>query len=310
MRIFALCLVKDECDVISQTLTAAARWSDAIYVFDNGSTDGTWEAVRELARTEPRVVPDRQDSTPYDPSLRRLLFDAHRGAAEDGDWWCILDADEFYIDDLRTFVASVPLPFEEVWAASFEYYFTEKDVERYERNPSAYGPDVPVERKLRYYLNNWSEPRFFRHRCDLIWKEGAAWPEVVGPACAVRIRLKHYQYRSPEQIAKRLRTRLDGMRRGRFRHEMLPSWRQAVPSFRSVDFAESDLRYATQSWRDRVVDSALLVEDAPGREYVVDEDALPPIPHPRPPLVAWVRRRARPLKRLAQTARRRGQAES
>jgi hypothetical protein len=278
-------------------LTAAVTWSDAIYVFDNGSADGTWTAVLELARTEPRVVPDRRDSTPYSPSLRRLLFDAHRKEAERGDWWCILDADEFYIDDPRVFLASVPSRFDEVWAASFEYYFTEKDVDRYEQDPTLYAADVPVESKLRYYLNNWSEPRFFKHGRNLVWREGAYWPEGLGPAYPLRIRLKHFQYRSPEQIQKRMSTRLEAMRGGRFLHEMLPDWKQAVSSFRSTDFGESDLRYVAQTWKDRVVDSSLLTEDRPDREYVVNESALPAIPRARPRWLTSVRRWARPIKR-------------
>lgn len=296
MRIFALCLVKDESDVIAQTLRAAATWSDAIYVFDNGSTDSTWATVRELALTQPGIVPDRQDSSPYDPSLRRLLFEAHREDAAEGDWWCILDADEFYIDDPRTFLASVPSRFDEVWAASFEYYFTEKDVERYERDPALYADDVPVEQKLRYYLNNWSEPRFFRHQRDLVWRQSDV-PEDLGPAYPLRIRLKHFQYRSPHQIQKRVKTRLEPMARGRFVHEMLPAWKQAVPAFRSTDFAASDLRHAPQTWKDRVVDSSLLIEDLPGRDYVVTEDTLPAIPLARPAWLAWLRKRVRPIRR-------------
>jgi len=297
MKIFSLCLVKDESDLIAQTLTAAAKWSDAIYVFDNGSTDDTWALVRELAKTEPRIVPDRQDGTPYSPDLRRLLFDAHRDEADDGDWWCSLDADEFYIDDPRLFLADVPATFEEVWAASFEFYFTDKDADRYARDPSAYGDDVPVERKLRFYVNNWSEPRFFRYRRGLRWRNGA-WPERLGPACPTRIRLKHFQYRSPQQIQKRLNTRLEAMARGRFLHEMLPQWNEAVPSFRAADFAASDLQHVPRTWRDRVVDSSMLIEDVPGRDYLVDESALPPIPRPRPDWLAWLGRKTEPLRRL------------
>jgi hypothetical protein len=33
----------------------------------------------------------------------------------DGDWWCILDADEFYIDDPREFLEAVPKRFSSVW---------------------------------------------------------------------------------------------------------------------------------------------------------------------------------------------------
>ena len=296
MKIFALCLVRDEVDVIKQTLTAAAAWSDAVYVFDNGSEDGTWEAVLELAAADSRIVPDRRDSTPYSPNLRRVLFDAHRAEASNGDWWCVLDADEFYIDDPRAFLAQVPRRFDEVWAASFEYYFTEKDVDRYTRDPTLYGDDVPVEQKLRYYLNNWSEPRFFRYESGLVWATDA-WPVRLGPAYPRRIRLKHFQYRSPPQIEKRIRTRRAAMERGRFLHEMLPAWTEAVPAFRSTDFMTSDVRNVPESWKDRVMDSALLIEDHPDADYVVDEAAMPPIPHARSRWLEWLAKPARRARR-------------
>jgi len=297
MKIYSLCLVKDECDVIAQTLTAAAAWSEAIYVFDNGSTDGTWATVLELARTHTQIVPDRQNSTPYSPNLRRELFETHRKEAAEGDWWCSLDADEFYIDDPFVFLASVPSRFDEIWAASFEYYFTEKDADRYEDDPTLYGDEVPVEQKLRYYVNNWSEPRFFRYRHRLIWRQGA-WPERLGRVYPVRIRLKHFQYRSPQQIQKRLSTRLEPMARGRFLHEMLPDWKEAVLNFRSTDFSTSDAQHVPQTWRDRVMDSSLLIEDTPGNDYVVNEDVLPPIPRPRPRWLTWLARKVRPMMRL------------
>ena len=283
--------------MIAQSLSAAAEWCDAVYVWDNGSDDDTWEIVQELAREQPRVVADRRDSKPYGAALRRELFVDHRSKADVGDWWCVLDADEFYIDDPRRFLADVPRAFDEVWAASFEYYFTEKDAARYERDPAAYADDVPVEQKLRYYLNNWSEPRFFRLTKRVKWDEGA-WPQDLGPAYPGRIRLKHFQYRSPEQIERRLATRSDAIRRGHFPHEGLPGWRTAMLAAGEVDYRASSPEHVASEWRDRVMDSSLLIEDTPGADYVVVEDALPAIPPPRAPWVRWVRRRARPLKSL------------
>ena len=48
MKIHSICMVKNEADIIEQTIKAAAKWSDFIYIFDNGSTDGSWEKVLEL----------------------------------------------------------------------------------------------------------------------------------------------------------------------------------------------------------------------------------------------------------------------
>jgi hypothetical protein len=34
--------------------------------------------------------------------MRLELLNQYRASASDGDWWCILDADEIYIDDPRS----------------------------------------------------------------------------------------------------------------------------------------------------------------------------------------------------------------
>lgn len=297
MRIHGLSLVKNECDVVAQSLVAAAAWADFIYVYDNGSHDGTWEIVQELAARQPRIVPYKQDASPYSQALRKEVFEVFRERGSPGDWWCMLDADEFFIDDPRFFLGGIPEPFDEVWGASFEYYFTDLDAARYANDPSAYADDVPVQQKCRFYLNNWSEPRFFRDTRRLAWDEGG-WPDRLGPASPRRIRLKHFQYRSPQQIQKRIDTRRDALRRGSFLHEMYPDWKQLVVDPLGVDFAKSSRENAPRTWHDRVMDASLLREDSGDGSYVIEEEALPPIPPRRSPAEQWLRARVRPLKPL------------
>jgi Glycosyl transferase family 2 len=292
MLFHGMSLVKNESDVIEQSLVAAATWADFIYVYDNASDDGTWEIVCDLAATHPQIVPYKQDATPYRQSLRGELFERYRGAP--GDWWGILDADEFYIDDPRRFLTAVPERFGEIWSASFEYYFTDVDAARYEEDPAAYADDVPVGDKCRHYINNWSEPRFFRDTERVEWDKGG-WPEGLGPAYPERIRLKHYQYRSPQQIQRRIDSRRGALERGSFMHEMLPNWRQAILRPLDVDFAAADPAYAPTTWRDRVVEASLLTQDR--GDYVVDEVALPPIPRARPAWVTALRAGGRRAKR-------------
>ena len=51
MRIFAIMIVKNEIDIIRSVLSAAEEWANKIYIVDNGSTDGTWEAILSMAFT-------------------------------------------------------------------------------------------------------------------------------------------------------------------------------------------------------------------------------------------------------------------
>ena len=234
MKIHALCTLKDEDDVVAEALIAAAEWCDHIYVLDNGSTDRTWEIVNELAATIPAIVPWKVDDKPFTDSVRAEIFAHFRDRAEPGDWWCEQDADEFYVDDPRVFLRKVPEAYSVVWAASFSYYFSDRDAERYREDPELYADDVPVAEKIRYYLNHWSEPRFFRHSDRIRW-EGGGFPPFVHsqPVYPVRIWLKHFPYRSPQQIDKRLAARSATVAAGHFAHEAIADWGEAVAAART-----------------------------------------------------------------------------
>jgi glycosyltransferase involved in cell wall biosynthesis len=297
VAIRALCVVREEADIIGQTLRAASDWCDAVYVLDNGSDDGTWELVQALAKELSVVVPHARDSRPFSDNLRGDLFRAYRHQSAIGDWWCILDADEQYIDDPRVFLAGVPCRYDQVWSASFEYYLTDLDVIRYREDPTRYADEVPIEEKCRYYLNNWSERRFFRYTSRLVWgEEEGDWPEEIGPVFPRRIRLKHFQYRSPQQIQRRIDTRRAALLQQRFLHESLPNWAEAMIDPAQADFARSDSAFAPRSWTERVLDHRLLLEDKGDGRYEIDEPKLTPIPRPWP---AWARR----LRRVARELR-------
>ena len=59
------------------------------------------------------------------------MFEANRTVASPGDWWCVLDADEIYIDNPKKFLGSVPEKYDFIYAAIYHYYITDADVEAY-----------------------------------------------------------------------------------------------------------------------------------------------------------------------------------
>lgn len=279
MSIHGIMLIKDEVDVIGETLDAAQRWCDSIYVFDNGSTDGTWEYVLREAERSDRLIPFKHEAAPFSDSLRGEVFRHFLDRAEPGDWWCILDSDEFYIDDPRELLAQVPERYGEVWSSSFQYYFTDADLETYEADPERFLAKR-VEDRIRYYLNNWSESRFIRHHRGLVWppdREGHAGynrPLGIGATFPRRIRLKHYQYRSPEQMEARLRSRMAIATS--YRHEHQPDWLARLLGQR-VSPSELPPVAPHPTWRDRIVPARYLHYDAGDGRYVSNEAALPRI---------------------------------
>jgi hypothetical protein len=283
LKIHGLCLVKNEADVLKETLTSALHWCDHIYVFDNGSDDGSWELVNELAQEHLQIVPFKQDDVLYTNGLRADIFDAFKSNSRSQDWWCALDADEFYIDDPRIFLTKISNQFQTVWSASLNYYFTDKDVTLYRQDPEKF-LKTPVQQRLRYYFNNWGELRFFRHCDDIVWtrSQGGFPPAMfIAPAYPVRIWLKHYQYRSPEQIERRLRTRRPAMEASTgFRHEETPNWKAAIATKRDapLEFGNARPEFAGACWEERVVPAASLNYDAFDRRYVVNESLMPEFP--------------------------------
>ncbi|QHG15285.1 glycosyltransferase family 2 protein [Nostoc sp. ATCC 53789] len=283
MNIYGMCLVKNEDDIIIQTLKSATKWCDYIYVYDNGSTDKTWEKVLELSQIYKQIIPYKQENDPFSDDLRSEIFNNYRINSSEEDWWCRLDADEIYIDDPRIFLAKVPQEYILVVNASFEYYFTDKDLKLYNQNPSSYADYVPVEQKCRYYINNWSELRFIRYRKDWIWGENdGGWPSAVwqNPIYPVRIWLKHYQYRSPQQIQKRIETRREAIvNRSGFCHEAQANWKGLVFDQSNLvsDFEQLNIQDIPNDWTERIVEASKLHYDTHDRKFVVCENLMPKI---------------------------------
>lgn len=225
MKVYSLLVVKDEVDVVTLSLTDACRWSDKVIVIDNGSGDGTWEAVNSMASREPKVVPFMRYEGPFHIGLRARAFKAFRNEMTIGDWWCVrLDADEFYTGDVREFLSSVPWYYRTVKKRSDDYVITYEDLEE----DVLTGDFEKDKDRLCYALENTREERrFMRHSPFLVWLGRWRYPHPWGLVARKRIDVAHYQYRSVEQMqrryANRKKAKSDGC--GSFSHETGSSWR-------------------------------------------------------------------------------------
>jgi len=236
-------LVKNEADIVAYCLNEAKRWSDFIYVYDNGSDDGTWEIVQSM-RSE-QIIPFKQDGKPFHDGLRSEVFNRYKERAKKGDWWCRLDSHDVYLDDPRAFLAQVSPRRHAVWGLFIQYYVTLEDVHEIDFSL----PCDQVLPMLRYYNCNYSELRFCRHRDRLIWTEKASWPRHLGVTNERLIRFKHYPYRSPAQVQKRL----DIRKLARDRGSTLGSWElpgDKIGPRSALEFDKNDGHY--------VIDPAIL----------------------------------------------------
>ncbi|GGG60944.1 glycosyltransferase family 2 protein [Hymenobacter glacieicola] len=200
MKIFAISVVKNEADIIAANLLAASQWADKIFVLDNGSTDATWEIVQSLASD--KIVPYKQDFSPFYDGIRAQVFNHYRWLAQAGDWWCYrLDADEIYADNPREFLPRVPTHHHFVASETIFFNLTKEDFAGGSAGPASVD-------EIRYYQpSTWSEARFFRHRPGMEWAAPAHAPKHMGVLHNRRIKIKHYQFRSLDQIKQRVAVR-------------------------------------------------------------------------------------------------------
>ena len=223
-KIYSLLLVKNEADVIRDSLLAAAEWSDKVIVMDNGSQDGTLEIVQELAAQHPRIVAFMQYTGGFRIGLRAKAFKAFRHEMTRNDWWCVrLDADEFFSEDPRTFLAQIPKNYNAVKKISTDYVLTKEDIESH-----TFTGDFSVDRQyITHHLpEKRKERRFMRHSPWLVWCEKWRYPHPIGRTAKMCIAVDHYQYRSPQQMEKRFKTRQQAKKDGcgSFLHENGSDW--------------------------------------------------------------------------------------
>ncbi len=244
MRIFVACLVKNEEDVIEQSLLAATQWADKIFVYDNASTDRTLERIKAVAAVNDKVVLWKSDDKHYKNNLFGDIFNNYRHESKEGDWWAWYPADEFYLDDPREFLAKVPKRYHVVKCQSFNYQLTHEDLEEFELKDG----EVFIRERLKYYKGDTvTEKRFFRYRKRLEWPAGAMHPKHIGVVYPKKIRLKHYQHRSPYQLQMRLDTRRELVATGYkfFKHAAQTDWKEKLYYRKDLfkDEGNNDLKF-------------------------------------------------------------------
>ena len=92
MKIATNSICKNEIRYLNDWYEALKNEVDYITVLDTGSTDGTWEALQELSKKDPRVIISRKEIKPW-------RFDVARNEAmnllpADADIWISIDLDE------------------------------------------------------------------------------------------------------------------------------------------------------------------------------------------------------------------------
>ena len=225
MKCHGLMLVRDEADIVRESIPHYLQWVDGLYVMDLGSSDETWEVLRDLSARDSRLVLHSQRDLVFQEGLRAILFDAYRDRFRDGDWIVKADADEFYDVPPPVFVREYVRPHETcVYVQWYYFRLTTLDVEPIEQGTVDLAAERsrPIAARRRYYkLPTHAEPRLFRYRSSMRWPAWNAFPYNVGFVARARIPVRHYPHRDPWQMAARYRLRSAMMTA----HDGPPQWR-------------------------------------------------------------------------------------
>lgn len=208
MKLNAICVLKNEVDIIQATLTNALQFCDNIYVLDNGSDDGSWQLLNKMAAHEARIKLVGQTFETFKNQLRNRIYNMHHQEFSNDDWWYILDADELLVKDPRCLLDKADkfhYKSMDVWQAQF--YYTDQDL----KHAPAEDHKLPIPERRMYYQINWREIRFFKNDATRSWPETASgripsWCSKKYPFAPI---CRHYAERTPEQIAKRRKLRIN-----------------------------------------------------------------------------------------------------
>ena len=209
MRFHALLPVRDEADIIGQTLRHLLEWADAVYVFDSGSEDETWEIVNQFAAEDRRVIPLKKDRVFFsDKRVRAWIFHQARRRMRDGDWFLRVDADEFHHVAPPEFVKTRMQKHETVaYHQYYDFRLTASEANAWNEEQLR-DRERPIAQRRRWFtVSAYTEPRLCRYRSSMQWPACASFPHNAGYIARERLPIRHYPHRDPLQLQRRCRLR-------------------------------------------------------------------------------------------------------
>lgn len=250
-KFIALLPVRDEGDIIRQCLSHALTWADAVFVYDTGSIDDTYETVLDVAKDDNRIRPLGSEPTYYNENrVRGLLFNTAREILREGDWFVRMDADEFHHMRPQDFVSSRVKPGEGVvYHQYYDFQLTRSEADALAGDEAIQAERLtPIEKRRRHYtVSVYAEPRMCRYRSSMRWPVDVSFPYNAGLVAEERIPILHYPHRDPRQLDRRCRLRAimmaDKENRSNWTRPDAHHWSQADWTQFVIDDDAPDLRY-------------------------------------------------------------------
>lgn len=228
----ALMLLRDEGDIIAQTLEHLLTWCDSLFIYDTGSIDNSWEVVNERARRDRRIVPVARESVLYTDGIRGWLLDRFRSRFHPGDWIARVDADEFYHIPPPQFIEErVSRAEGRIRARLHDFVITRRELKAWQDGGETLADrSRPIEERRRFFrFDDYPEQRLFRYRRTMRWSTDRHNPFNAGLLACERIPIRHYRARDPVQLQTRCALRAATFQKpGANDHWSFADWRHSI----------------------------------------------------------------------------------
>lgn len=213
MNIYGVGVVQNEADILAESLEWALRFCRHIWLWDLGSEDATAHVASHF--NTDRLTFSVREGLRFSSSIKGRVFAEARPHIPPDAWIYIFDADEFLEGALPEVLAQAEQQKAEkigVWQASF--YPTPADLAKLREIGERIWAQCPVASRITHFRVEWFEWRFIRNAPDLVWDTSgphSVWR--IGARSLVPLRgapplfVRHYRYRSPQQVARRHQTR-------------------------------------------------------------------------------------------------------
>lgn len=201
-------MVRNEVDIVGHVVNHLLKQGvDEVIVADNMSHDGTWEMLRDWSQSETRLHAIR-DTEPAFFQAEKVTHLARVAWWRGADWIIPFDADEFWFAEGMSLADYLAHSTADVLHASFHHMIPTEDA------PGAAGPTFVMD----------ATPAFPGKTAMRTHPLGVILPgnhDVSRVGLRARgLHVAHAQYRSPEQLAQKVRQGADAFRQAG-RHDLV-----------------------------------------------------------------------------------------
>jgi hypothetical protein len=196
--VVGIAMVKDEADIIERTVEHMAYQCDALFIADNGSTDGTVDALLNFGFRwghEPSMWRLTEDSEPGYYQSRKMSALAEEARRQGATWVLPFDSDERWLADgipIRELLPSLPADVMTCEADVFDHVATGD-------------PEMPWRRREQLPLRKVA-CRAVEGLVIHQGNHGATFPgRDVCPTVTGQLQVRHFPYRTPQQFIRKVR---------------------------------------------------------------------------------------------------------